>query len=110
MRRGARPPLCLVAFDLLALDGASLLAEPIETRRAALTELLRGVARDGGLMISEDFDDAAALLDACERLGLEGIVSKRRGSRYRSGPAHAWLKVKTKAWQTARRVAALAKD
>lgn len=81
----------------------SLVAEPIETRRAALTRLLGGMPRDGGVTISETFEDAATLLEACERLELEGIVSKRRGSRYRSGPAHTWLKVKTTAWRQANR-------
>ncbi len=50
MRKGARPPLCLVAFDLLELDGASLLAEPMEMRRATLTRLLRGI---GGVVLVE---------------------------------------------------------
>lgn len=103
MRKGPRPAVSFVAFDVLALDGTSLLAEPIETRRAALTQLLRGAPRAGGVMISETFEDGTALLEACERLGLEGIVSKRRASRYRSGPAHNWLKVKTTAWRQANR-------
>jgi ATP-dependent DNA ligase len=40
---------------------------------------------------------------AAEKLGLEGIVSKRQDSFYRSGPTKEWLKVKTAAWRAANR-------
>jgi hypothetical protein len=42
-------------------------------------------------------------LEAAERHGLEGIVSKRQASAYRSGPSRDWLKVKTAAWREANR-------
>jgi ATP-dependent DNA ligase len=51
--------------------------------------------------LSEVFDDPQALLAACEKHGLEGIVSKRRGDPYRSGPKSGWIKVKTAAWRAA---------
>jgi bifunctional non-homologous end joining protein LigD len=38
-------------------------------------------------------DGAVVFAKACE-LGLEGIVSKRTGSLYKSGPSRAWLKTK----------------
>jgi len=38
-----------------------------------------------------------------ERMGLEGIVSKRRQSAYRSGPTRDWIKVKTAVWREANR-------
>jgi bifunctional non-homologous end joining protein LigD len=40
-----------------------------------------------------DGDGAAVFAQAC-KLGLEGIVSKRRDHPYRSGPSKAWLKIK----------------
>jgi ATP-dependent DNA ligase len=43
---------------------------------------------DGG-----EHDDATIFLHAC-KMGLEGIVSKRLGSRYRSGRSPDWLKFK----------------
>ena len=49
------------------------------------------------------FDDGAALFIAAERHGLEGIVSKRQASTYRSGPWRDWVKVKTEAWRAANR-------
>jgi hypothetical protein len=45
------------------------------------------------------FDDGAKLLKAAEQHGLEGIVSKRQASAYRSGPSRDWVKVKTEAWR-----------
>jgi hypothetical protein len=49
------------------------------------------------------FDDGAKLLEAAERHGLEGIVSKRFRSAYRSGPSRDWVKIKTAAWRAANR-------
>jgi ATP-dependent DNA ligase len=52
----------------------------------------------GGLLINEwiegdEADGATVFLHACS-LGLEGIVSKRKGSRYNSGRSPYWLKLK----------------
>ena len=55
------------------------------------------------LVVSEAFGDASALLAECERLGLEGIVSKRIDQPYRSGSHTDWIKVKTAAWRAANR-------
>jgi bifunctional non-homologous end joining protein LigD len=81
----------LYAFDLLELDGEDLRGEPIEMRKHALTRLL-GKDR-AGLLISQPIDAPAdvAFQHICQ-LGLEGIVSKRLGSKYESGPSTLWLK------------------
>jgi ATP-dependent DNA ligase len=74
----------LYAYDLIELDGHDLRREPIETRKAALLKLLR---RSGyGIFLNEHIEDEASIVfqHAC-KLGLEGIVSKRRGSPYVSG-------------------------
>ena len=92
--------LCLWAFDLLAVDGVSVMHKPVFQRRTALNELLNEVD-DQGLQFSAAFDDPEALLSAADRMGLEGIVSKRRESVYRSGPTRDWIKVKTAAWREA---------
>jgi bifunctional non-homologous end joining protein LigD len=84
----------LYAFDLLELDGQDLRREPIETRKATLASLLRG--GKPGVRLNEHLehqDGAIVLAHAC-KLGLEGIVSKRLGSRYRSGRSKDWLKFK----------------
>ena len=83
---------CLVAFDLLNLNGADLRQRPLEERRDKLFQLVHGV---DCIVFSEALSAEGALVfaKACE-LGLEGIVSKRAGSRYRSGNSRQWLKSK----------------
>ncbi|RUT79740.1 ATP-dependent DNA ligase, partial [Mesorhizobium sp. M7A.T.Ca.US.000.02.1.1] len=51
---------------------------------------------DGAIRVSEEIatDDPASLLDHACRLGLEGIVGKRRDSRYRAGKTGNWVKCK----------------
>jgi bifunctional non-homologous end joining protein LigD len=97
---GRREPVCVYAFDIIELQGRDLRDQPLEERRARLKTLL---ARSKGDLIrfSESFPDAGALLAECARLGLEGIVCKRRDSVYRSGPRSGWVKVKTERWKLA---------
>lgn len=77
----ARLPATYLVFDLLRLDGRDLTAEPLERRRALLGELLDGSA----WQVPPAYDDGAMLLEATRQQGLEGVVSKRLGSRYRPG-------------------------
>ena len=81
----------LYGFDLLELDGEDLRGQPIETRKAALKRLL--VKDRAGLLIIQPFDAPAdsAFQHICQ-LGLEGIVSKKLGSKYESGRSTLWLK------------------
>ena len=53
------------------------------------------------IRFSEAFPDPKALLAECARLGLEGIVAKRKDSPYRSGTRSGWIKVKTPEWKAA---------
>jgi bifunctional non-homologous end joining protein LigD len=101
-RRYAARDLCLCCFDLLALDGVPLTEKPLSKRRSLLSKLLKG-ADDQVLGFSMAFEDPGKLLAAAEKMGLEGIVSKRRDSVYRSGPTRYWVKVKTAAWREANR-------
>jgi ATP-dependent DNA ligase len=84
----------LYAFDLLELDGIDLRREAIEVRKEALANLLHSKG-ELGHQLNEHFHEAGDLIfrHAC-KLGLEGIVSKRLGSRYRSGRSPDWLKMK----------------
>jgi bifunctional non-homologous end joining protein LigD len=100
--RGAKDGCCAYCFDLLELDGRSLVARPLEERRGLLRRAMRRAPRDT-LRLSEAFDDPHGLLAACEREGLEGIVSKRRDAPYVSGTRGGWVKVKTAAWREANR-------
>jgi bifunctional non-homologous end joining protein LigD len=83
----------LYAFDLLELDGKDMRREPIQVRKATLASVLR--QGRPGLRINEHLDYPGDLVfrHAC-KIGLEGIVSKRLGSYYRSGRTRDWLKFK----------------
>jgi len=71
-------------------------------RRLKLTELL--LRSDVPcLHLVQPFDDGVKLLEAAEEHGLEGIVSKRVASAYRSGPSRDWVKTKTAGWLAANR-------
>src|SRR5262249_22983006 len=86
----------LWAFDLLALDGDDVRRLQLEERKAKLARLLKQ-SPQFGMAYSDHFegDGEAAFERACA-MGLEGIVSKRRDSRYVSGRAKSWLKTKNK--------------
>ncbi len=82
-------PVTFMVFDLLRLDGRDLTKEPLESRRALLTETLEGAA----WQVPPSYDDGAMLFEATREQGLEGIVSKRRTSRYAFGERTPhWLK------------------
>jgi bifunctional non-homologous end joining protein LigD len=84
---------CLFAFDLLRLNGEDLRALPLEERRARLRKALRD--SDEALRFSEHLEgDGQAIFRHACYLGLEGIVSKRRDARYRSGRSLTWRKIK----------------
>jgi len=87
----------LYAFDLLELDGEDLRPEPVEVRKATLSGLLRRHGRPG-LHFAEHLEgDGPTIFQHACKLGLEGIVSKRKGSRYQSGRSPHWLKSKNPA-------------
>jgi bifunctional non-homologous end joining protein LigD len=81
------------AFDLIELDNDDLRLDPLETRKATLATLLARAAP--GLRLNEHMEEDGPLVfhHAC-KLGLEGIVSKRRDSPYRSGRSPHWIKSK----------------
>jgi bifunctional non-homologous end joining protein LigD len=76
------------------LNGDDLRRDPLQVRKATLASVL---AKSGaGIRFNEhlDYDDGAAVFQHACKMGLEGIVSKRLGSRYRSGRSPDWLKFK----------------
>jgi bifunctional non-homologous end joining protein LigD len=81
--------LVMYAFDLLFLNGYDLREVPLLERKVLLRERIA----DTGILFSESFEAAGTELfkHACE-LGLEGIVSKRSASRYRSDRTNDWIK------------------
>lgn len=73
-------PATLMVFDLLRLDGDDLTDRPLEERRALLEELPFEASR---WQVPAAYDDGDMLFQATLQQGLEGVVSKRRTSRYR---------------------------
>jgi bifunctional non-homologous end joining protein LigD len=86
--------LVLYAFDLLVLDGDDLRKLPLLERREMLEELVGEHDPAWPIQFNQDVGDGAALLAAVGGMGLEGIVSKKADSPYRSGRSLAWLKTK----------------
>ncbi|MGB3831069.1 MAG: DNA ligase D [Mesorhizobium sp.] len=83
-------------FDLIYLDGMDLRDATLLDRKAALQQLLESAdSPNGVLRFSEHFDENGdmVLRHAC-RLSLEGVVSKRAGSKYVSGRGGEWIKSK----------------
>jgi bifunctional non-homologous end joining protein LigD len=91
---GRKTPVYFYAFDLLQLDGKSLISLPLEARKNALEKLcadtgdpIRYSGAIGG--------DAKRLLEEVRRRGLEGIIGKQRNSVYEPGRrSGAWIKLK----------------
>ena len=85
----------LYAFDLLELNGVDYRPEPLEKRKLRLKRLL---ARSEGMRFVEHLEgDGPMIFEHGCKLGLEGIVSKRRDLPYRSGRSKCWLKIKNPA-------------
>jgi bifunctional non-homologous end joining protein LigD len=78
-----------VAFDLLRLGGDDLRQRPLEKRRETLMWLV-AKRRSDRILFNEALAEEGAVV-FCE-MGLEGIVSKRLGSFYKSGKSRNWLK------------------
>jgi bifunctional non-homologous end joining protein LigD len=95
---GPKAPIAYQVFDLLYLDGESLLDVPLETRKRLLRRVLRPhpIVQFAVHVLGE----GSAFLDAALAGGLEGVVAKRRTSRYRPGQRSPdWVKIKARAEQ-----------
>jgi bifunctional non-homologous end joining protein LigD len=87
-------PLVYYAFDVLEVEGESLVELPLVERRKRLDSLLD--RRNRTVRLSEQFDDGNALLQAATEQHLEGIMAKRLDSKYAVGRrTRDWLKIKT---------------
>jgi bifunctional non-homologous end joining protein LigD len=94
--------LIFFAFDLLFADGEDLRTLPLAERKARLKELLeaRPKAKARQIRYVEHFESGGeAILQSACKLSLEGIVSKKLDSRYRSGRSESWTKAKCRAGQ-----------
>jgi bifunctional non-homologous end joining protein LigD len=91
---GRKSPIYFYAFDLLQLDGKSLVSLPLEARKSVLEKLCAGA--DDPIRYSGAIGgDATQLLNEVKRRGLEGIIGKQRNSIYEPGRrSGAWIKLK----------------
>ncbi len=91
---GRKSPGYFYAFDLLQLDGKSLIGLPLEARKGVLEKLCAN-AGDPTRYSGAIGGDAKRLLEEVKRRGLEGIVGKQRNSVYEPGRrSGAWIKLK----------------
>ena len=81
-----------LAFDLL-LAGDDIRRQPLIERKKELRWVLCN-ARDGIQYVEHTDGDGAEMFAAVCKLGLEGIVSKRLTSVYKSGPSKTWIKIR----------------
>ncbi|MBX6321080.1 MAG: DNA ligase D [Rhodospirillaceae bacterium] len=92
---GETAALVYYAFDLLHLDGRDLTRAALEARKQTLRDLLAAAPPGGTIRYSDhQAGHGAAVLEAACRLGLEGIVSKRRDAPYQPGRGRSWIKCK----------------
>src|SRR5262249_37717204 len=86
-------PVIYMVFDVLWLDGESMLEHTYEARRDALAS----IDLDGGSWHAppHEVGSGDATWEVSAQFGLEGVVGKRLGSRYEPGRrSPAWVKVK----------------
>ncbi|WEX74607.1 DNA ligase D [Sinorhizobium numidicum] len=96
LAEGAGNKLVFYAFDLLHLDGWSLMDVPLEKRKSLLAQLLAGYTSARSAIQFSDHvpGDGRGLYERASEMGLEGIVSKRASAPYRSGRSKTWTKTK----------------
>jgi DNA ligase D-like protein (predicted ligase) len=92
--RSAHPRHAIVfyAFDVLHLNGVDLRTLPLEARRAHLPKIVKG----SSILISQELPGTAQqVIAAVQRLGLQGVIAKRKDSRYEAAQrSGAWVKLK----------------
>src|SRR5439155_379587 len=94
----------LVAFDLLSINGDDVRPQPLHTRKDQLARLLATAGDAIQVNPHMEGDVGAAIFQHACKLGLEGIVSKRRDRAYRAGRCTHWVKVKNPDAPAVRRV------
>lgn len=95
LKAGKSADMVYYAFDALHLDGHDLLAVPLEDRRGLLAAVCERAPARGTIRFSQHLEgDAGRIFSEACKLGLEGIISKRKDLPYRSGRRDEWRKTK----------------
>lgn len=91
---GRKAPICFYVFDLMQLEGRSVIKLPLTQRKEILAKICESMG-DPIRFSAEVGSDASKLLAEVKRRGLEGIVGKQRNSVYEPGRrTGAWIKLK----------------
>jgi bifunctional non-homologous end joining protein LigD len=98
----ANERIFLFAFDLIELNGDDLRHDSLESRKATLKMILAKAWPRPRFNEHMEGDGETVFRHAC-KLGLEGIVSKRKDSPYRTGRSLDWLKMKNSACEAVER-------
>lgn len=85
-------PILYYIFDLLYLDGTSLMALPLTERKKTLQKI---IPESGIIKISKSYLNGIELFKKAEKERLEGIIAKKADSKYKAGSrSRQWLKIK----------------
>lgn len=91
-RRRNAPALTFVVFDVLFADGHDTRDRPLEDRKRLLERVL---TPGPGVMLSKHIvGRGKELFDLASGQGLEGIIGKRRSSKYVGRRSRDWVKIK----------------
>ena len=91
----SKAPVIYYIFDLMVLEGNDVMAEPLDSRRALLERHVLPMLAEPIRYSPELPGSVADLVQAVKAQGLEGLVAKRRDSRYEPGArSGAWRKMR----------------
>lgn len=93
---GAEIPVIFMAFDLLHVDGCTILSRPLAERRERLEALgLRGPLQTARVRVASGVEEIERAFDAARAAGHEGLIAKDPESIYSPGRrGGAWIKLK----------------
>lgn len=85
-------PATYIAFDIIFIEGKSLLSTPLIERKKILEKV---IAPSDFLILSQSFSNGKRLFEEALKLGFEGIMAKEKNSPYVPGKRTSyWLKIK----------------
>jgi bifunctional non-homologous end joining protein LigD len=95
LKAGRRERFRYYVFDLLYCEGYDLTKATLVDRKRLLQDIVAGLAAGSPIRFSEHLEaDGPTMLEHSCRMGLEGIISKRRDLPYRPGRGEHWFKAK----------------
>jgi len=96
--RKKQPPVHFAAFDVLYVDGEPVVNKPLYKRLDLLQAI---VIPNNAISVVPSYDDGKQLFKQVKQLELEGIVSKKRDSKYKlDSRSYDWLKIKNYLYET----------